>query len=228
MNNCYHIENEQFTSNLIEIGLIYDNSEYFDELQSKKNEGLKDKIQQLFSVKSQREELPTIDIDFSSALINSSKKLINKDYFVFYGSEITGEFLNEQGKRPISYDRSLFGIYSDDLQQILSPEYDGTIHLFTDRINNEIDEIKIFVTIFPGGQGNFDGKEKFGSKCNFSITLLDYYTKKSLFHFKYNFGFEGTDTIELGTFLRNDGKWTFYAYGKYDNGAMKKIIETYL
>ena len=127
----------------------------------------------------------------------------------------------------MSFDGSFIGD-SDDIEDIISTEFDGTMHLIKDKISPEINEIKVFVAIYSAGQGSVDGKSKFGTKCNFSITLLEYPTKKTLFHFRYNYGFEGKDTIELGTFLRNNDTWSFCALGKTENGAMYKILETYL
>jgi len=204
MNNFFKIENGLFTSNIIEIGIIYDNKGY------------------------KSEKTPHVDIDFFCALLNPSSKLINQHFLVYAGSELNERFLNELEYRSVSYDKSLYGVYSDRLQEELLPEFDATIHVFINKISNEVDKINIFVSSDPSGNEKNYGKESFGSKCNFLICLRDYYTKETIFRYKYNFVYEGKDNIELGKLLKENGKWSFYAFGTPYFGGMSKIIETYL
>ena len=157
------------------------------------------------------------DLDVSAIMIDSNRKMPNKDSFVFYGN------LN-------SPDGALTHTGDDPDGTSSDGDDDESIIIDITKVNPSVQEILFVVTI----DGAADKKQNFGQVRDSYIRLIDNNTGKEVMKYELGEDFSIETGIEFGRLYRRNNEWKFDASGvgykedlafflsKYFSGTIKK------
>ncbi len=159
----------------------------------------------------------TFDLDVSAIMIDGNRKMLNKDYFVFYGN------LN-------SPDGALTHTGDDPDGTSSDGDDDESIIIDITKVNPSVQEILFVVTI----DGAADKKQNFGQVRDSYIRLIDNNTGKEVMKYELGEDFSIETGIEFGRLYRRNNEWKFDASGvgykedlafflsKYFSGTIQK------
>jgi tellurium resistance protein TerD len=136
------------------------------------------------------------DLDVSAIMIDSNRKLPNKDYFVFYSN------LN-------SPDNALTHTGDDPDGSSSDGDDDESIIIDLTKINPSVQEILFVVTI----DGAADKKQNFGQVRDSYIRLIDNNSGKEVMKYELGEDFSIETGIEFGRLYRRNNEWKFDASG---------------
>lgn len=159
----------------------------------------------------------TFDLDVSAIMIDGNRKILNKDYFVFYGN------LN-------SPDGALTHTGDDPDGTSSDGDDDESIIMDITKVNPSVQEILFVVTI----DGASDKKQNFGQVRDSYIRLVDNNTGKEVMKYELGEDFSIETGIEFGRLYKRNNEWKFDAsgigykedlaffLGKYFTGTIQK------
>lgn len=159
----------------------------------------------------------TFDLDVSAIMIDEKRKMLNKDYFVFYGN------LN-------SPDGALTHTGDDPDGTSSDGDDDESIVIDLTKINPSIQEILFVVTI----DSAVDKKQNFGQVRDSYIRLIDNNSGNEVMKYELGEDFSIETGIEFGRLYRRTNEWKFDASGvgykedlafflsKYFSGTIQK------
>ena len=159
----------------------------------------------------------TFDLDVSAIMIDEKRKMLNKDYFVFYGN------LN-------SPDGALTHTGDDPDGTSSDGDDDESIVIDLKKINPSVQEVLFVVTI----DGAVDKKQNFGQVRDSYIRLIDNNTGNEVMKYELGEDFSIETGIEFGRLYRRNNEWKFDASGvgykedlafflsKYFSGTIQK------
>ena len=160
---------------------------------------------------------PAFDLDASAFMIDSSKKLVNENFLVYYGN-------------PLSSDNAVKSS-GDDKTGGTSDGDDETLFVDLGKVDSKIQEIVITVTIckYP----NDEAKDKrtiqlnFGQVRNCYIRLFNQNNNEEILRYNLNEKFTNEDAVEFGKLYRTNKGWEFEAIGKGKLGSLDVFISAF-
>lgn len=136
------------------------------------------------------------DLDVSAIMIDSNRKMPNKDYFVFYNNLVSPDgAVTHTGDDPD-------GKSSDG-------DDDESLLIDLNKVNPSIQEILFVVTINDAIQN----KQNFGQVRDSYIRLLDNSNGKEVMKYELGEDFSIETGIEFGRLYRRNNEWKFDASG---------------
>ncbi len=136
------------------------------------------------------------DLDVSAIMIDANRKMLNKDYFVFYGN------LN-------SPDGALTHTGDDPDGTSSDGDDDESIIVDLNKINPSVQEILFIVTI----DNAIDKRQNFGQVRDSYIRLVDNNTGREVMKYELGEDFSIETGIEFGRLYRRNNEWKFDASG---------------
>jgi tellurium resistance protein TerD len=164
------------------------------------------------------------DLDASAIMINSQRKLVSENHFIFYNNYCS----NGHGREnPCS--NCLMGKFGvihtgDDPSGGNSDgDDDESIIVDLDKVTEEVMEILFVVTI-----ADFEArKQNFGQVRNSYIRLLDNLKNEEVAKYELDEDFSVETGVEFGRLYRKDGKWKFEASGIGYKADLSFFLEKY-
>jgi tellurium resistance protein TerD len=159
----------------------------------------------------------SFDLDVSAIMIDEKRKMLNKDYFVFYGN------LN-------SPDGALTHTGDDPDGTSSDGDDDESIIIDITKVNPSVQEILFVVTI----DGAAEKRQNFGQVRDSYIRLVDNKTGKEVMKYELGEDFSIETGIEFGRLYKRNNEWKFDASGigykedlafflsKYFSGTIQK------
>jgi tellurium resistance protein TerD len=159
----------------------------------------------------------SFDLDVSAIMIDEKRKMLNKDYFVFYGN------LN-------SPDGALTHTGDDPDGTSSDGDDDESIIIDITKVNPSVQEILFVVTI----DGAVEKRQNFGQVRDSYIRLVDNKTGKEVMKYELGEDFSIETGIEFGRLYKRNNEWKFDASGigykedlafflsKYFSGTIQK------
>jgi len=157
------------------------------------------------------------DLDASAIMIDSNRKLVGEDYFVFYNN------LN-------SPDGALTHTGDDPTGGNTDGDDDEAIVIDLDKVDSRVEEILFVVTI-----EDFERrKQNFGQVRNSYIRIVDNSNNEEIAKYELDEDFSIETGVEFGRLYKRNGAWKFEASGigykadlgffleKYYNGSIIK------
>ena len=136
------------------------------------------------------------DLDVSAIMIDSNRKMPNKDYFVFYGNLVSPDgAVTHTGDDPD-------GKSSDG-------DDDESLLIDLNKVNPSVQEILFVVTINDAIQN----KQNFGQVRDSYIRLVDNSNGKEVMKYELGEDFSIETGIEFGRLYRRNNEWKFDASG---------------
>jgi tellurium resistance protein TerD len=136
------------------------------------------------------------DLDVSAIMIDSNRKMLNKDYFVFYNNLVSPDgAVTHTGDDPD-------GKSSDGND-------DESLLIDLNKVNPSIQEILFVVTINDAIQN----KQNFGQVRDSYIRLVDNSNGKEVMKYELGEDFSIETGIEFGRLYRRNNEWKFDASG---------------
>ena len=172
---------------------------------------------------------PNFDLDVSAFLLGKNGKIPADEYFVFYGSELVGDY--SEGKRPYSLDGSVLGAVDAIDGAESDGEDDEDMRIFFEKISADINEILIAVSITKYPNDKYKDKRtlalNFGTVNDCFIRVWDDDTGIEIFRYDLKEDFSTEDALEFGRFYRVGDAWEFVATGKGYTGSLQKLVDMY-
>lgn len=136
------------------------------------------------------------DLDVSAIMIDSNRKMPNKDYFVFYNNLVSPDgAVTHTGDDPD-------GKSSDG-------DDDESLIIDLNKVNNSVQEILFVVTINDAVQNN----QNFGQVRDSYIRLVDNSNGKEVMKYELGEDFSIETGIEFGRLYKRNNEWKFDASG---------------
>jgi len=157
------------------------------------------------------------DLDASAIMIDSNRKLVGEDYFIFYNNlKSPDDALTHTGDDPTGGNSD-----GDD---------DEAIIIDLDKVDSRVEEILFVVTI-----EDFERrKQNFGQVRNSYIRIVDNSNNEEIAKYELDEDFSIETGVEFGRLYKRNGAWKFEASGigykadlgffleKYYNGSIIK------
>jgi tellurium resistance protein TerD len=136
------------------------------------------------------------DLDASAFMIDADRKIIGKEYFVFYGNLVSPDgALEHTGDDPD-------GTSSDG-------DDDEAIIINLANVNERVAEIIFIVTIDAAD----DRKQNFGQVRNSYIRIIDEESNEEIAKYELDEDFSIETGVEFGRLYKRGGAWKFEASG---------------
>ncbi|MBQ0152725.1 MAG: TerD family protein [Chryseobacterium sp.] len=152
----------------------------------------------------------TFDLDASAIMIDSTRKLVEEEYFVFYNNLVSPDgALTHTGDDPDG--RSSDG---DD---------DEAIIIDLEKVDSRVEEILFVVTI-----EDFERKKQnFGQVRNSYIRIIDNDSNEEIAKYELDEDFSIETGVEFGRLYKRNGSWKFEASGIGYKADLGFILEKY-
>lgn len=150
------------------------------------------------------------DLDASAIMINSKRKLISDDFFVFYNNlESPDGALMHTGDDPTGGNSD-----GDD---------DEAIQIDISKLDDRVEEILFVVTI-----EDFERrKQNFGQVRNSYIRIVDNNTNEEIAKYELDEDFSIETGVEFGRLYKRNGDWKFEASGIGYQADLSFFLEKY-
>lgn len=150
------------------------------------------------------------DLDASAIMINSSRKLVGEEYFVFYNNLVSPDgALTHTGDDPD-------GKSSDG-------DDDEAIIVDLAKVDSNVEEILFVVTI-----EDFERrKQNFGQVRNSYIRIVDNATNEEIAKYELDEDFSIETGVEFGRLYKRNGAWKFEASGIGYKADLGFFLEKY-
>lgn len=172
---------------------------------------------------------PNFDLDVSAFLLGKNGKIPADEYFVFYGSELVGDY--PEGKRPYSGDSSVLGAVDAIDGTESEGEDDEDMRIFFEKVSPDVHEILITVSITKYPNDKYKDKRtlalNFGMVNDCFIRVWDDDTGIEIFRYDLKENFSTEDALEFGRFYKVGDTWEFVATGKGYTGSLQKLVDMY-
>lgn len=152
----------------------------------------------------------TFDLDASAIMIDSTRKLVEEEYFVFYNNLVSPDgALTHTGDDPDG--RSSDG---DD---------DEAIIIDLEKVDSRVEEILFVVTI-----EDFERKKQnFGQVRNSYIRIIDNDSNEEIAKYELDEDFSIETGVEFGRLYKRNGSWKFEASGIGYKADLGFFLEKY-
>jgi len=150
------------------------------------------------------------DLDASAILINSKRKLISDEFFVFYNNlESPDGALKHTGDDPTGGNSD-----GDDNEAII---------IDIEKLDDRVEEILFVVTI-----EDFERrKQNFGQVRNSYIRIVDNNTNEEIAKYELDEDFSIETGVEFGRLYKRNGEWKFEASGIGYQADLSFFLEKY-
>lgn len=150
------------------------------------------------------------DLDASAIMIDSQRKLVTEDYFVFYNN------LN-------SPDGALTHTGDDPSGKNSDGDDDEAIMIDLEKVDSRVEEILFVVTI-----EDFERrKQNFGQVRNSYIRIVDQSNNQEIAKYELDEDFSIETGIEFGRLYKKNGSWKFEASGIGYRADLGFFLEKY-
>ena len=150
------------------------------------------------------------DLDASAIMINSNRKLLGENYFVFYNNLKSPDYaLTHTGDDPD-------GKSSDG-------DDDEAINIDLNKVNPDVQEILFVVTIDDFASR----KQNFGQVRNSYIRIVDENNNEEIAKYELDEDFSIETGVEFGRLYKKNGSWKFEASGIGYTADLAFFLEKY-
>lgn len=152
----------------------------------------------------------TFDLDASAIMIDSTRKLVEEEYFIFYNNLVSPDgALTHTGDDPD-------GKSSDG-------DDDEAIIIDLDKVDSRVEEILFVVTI-----EDFERKKQnFGQVRNSYIRIIDNANNEEIAKYELDEDFSIETGVEFGRLYKKNGDWKFEASGFGYKADLGFFLEKY-
>ena len=151
------------------------------------------------------------DLDVSAILIDSNRKIPNKDYFVFFNNLV-------------SPDNSVTHTGDDPDGKSSDGDDDESLIIDLNKVSSNIQEILFIVTINDAVQN----KQNFGQVRDSYIRLVDNKNGQEVMKYELGEDFSVETGIEFGRLYKRNNEWKFDASGTGYKEDLNFFISKYL
>lgn len=168
---------------------------------------------------------------FGLKYVGDDPKLLDTRHFVFYNSENRTEDGNvlinvpadQFPKRGMPCTPCLGLIHSGDNQTGNADGDDESVVFDTSKISSEIDEVSIVVTIHDADVR----KQSFGQVTKAYIRIMPEGSTDEVAHYDLEEDFSSETAVQVGSFYRKNGEWSFKAVGSGYNVGLQQFLDNY-
>jgi tellurium resistance protein TerD len=178
---------------------------------------------------------PAFDLDVSAFGIDSSYKIINDSYFIFYGQVKAGNAKEDPIRkglyRPITNDGAVMGAIDDPTG--LSSDGDDDEDMIIDllKVHPQVEQIIICASISKYPHDNFKDVRTlsldFGKVSDCYIRIINESNGIEIAKYELTDQYSTQDAIEFGRLYRIDNEWQFEAMGRGHNGSLQALVDLY-
>lgn len=166
------------------------------------------------------------DLDASAIMINSQRKLLSDNHFIFYNNLCGLGHKNPDECKDNNCSPGIFGILhtGDDPDGKSSDgDDDEAIEIDLTKVSEEVQEILFIVTI-----SDFEArKQNFGQVRNSYIRIVDNSTNQEIAKYELDEDFSIETGIEFGRIYKRNGEWKFEASGIGYREDLSFFLEKY-
>ena len=166
------------------------------------------------------------DLDASAIMINSQRKLLSENHFIFYNNLCGLEHDNPNLCKHNNCSPGQFGLLhtGDDPDGKSSDgDDDEAIEIDLSKVPNDVQEILFVVTI-----AEFEvRKQNFGQVRNSYIRIVDNSNNQEIAKYELDEDFSIETGIEFGRLYRRNGEWKFEASGIGYKADLGFFLEKY-
>lgn len=149
------------------------------------------------------------DLDASAFMVNSSGKIPEDSYFIFYNNLTSPDnSLSHQGDN-----RTGEGEGDDE-----------TLFVELDKIDSSIEEIVFVATIHEAEKRG----QNFGQVRNAFIRIYDLDTNQEIAKYDLEEDFSNETAIEFGSLYKKSGSWRFKAVGSGFNSGLQGFVDRFV
>ncbi len=178
---------------------------------------------------------PAFDLDVSAFGIDSSYKIINDSYFIFYGQVKAGNAKEDPIRkgfyRPTTNDGAVMGAIDDPTG--LSSDGDDDEDMIIDllKVHPQVEQIIICASISKYPHDNFKDVRTlsldFGKVSDCYIRIINESNGIEIAKYELTDQYSTQDAIEFGRLYRIDNEWQFEAMGRGHNGSLQALVDLY-
>ncbi|MFZ9171213.1 MAG: TerD family protein [Sediminibacterium sp.] len=178
---------------------------------------------------------PAFDLDVSAFGIDSSYKIINDSYFIFYGQVKAGNAKEDPIRkgfyRPTTNDGAIMGAIDDPTG--LSSDGDDDEDMIIDllKVHPQVEQIIICASISKYPHDNFKDVRTlsldFGKVSDCYIRIINESNGIEIAKYELTDQYSTQDAIEFGRLYRIDNEWQFEAMGRGHNGSLQALVDLY-
>jgi tellurium resistance protein TerD len=178
---------------------------------------------------------PAFDLDVSAFGIDSSYKIINDSYFIFYGQVKAGNDKEDQIRkgfyRPTTNDGAVMGAIDDPTG--LSSDGDDDEDMIIDllKVHPQVEQIIICASISKYPHDNFKDVRTlsldFGKVSDCYIRIINESNGIEIAKYELSDQYSTQDAIEFGRLYRIDNEWQFEAMGRGHSGSLQALVDLY-
>jgi len=178
---------------------------------------------------------PDFDLDVSAFGIDSTCKIVNDSYFVFYGQLKMGnavEDAHEKGfYRPVTNDGAILGAIDDPTGSSSDGDDDEDIIIDLLKVNPAVEQIIICASICKYPHDNHKDRRtldlNFAQVSDCYIRIVNDANGVEIARYRLAEKFGTEDAIEFGRLYKVDNEWDFQAMGRGHNGSLGALVEIY-
>ena len=178
---------------------------------------------------------PAFDLDVSAFGIDSSYKIINDSYFIFYGQVKAGNAKEDPIRkgfyRPTTNDGAIMGAIDDPTG--LSSDGDDDEDMIIDllKVHPQVEQIIICASISKYPHDNFKDVRTlsldFGKVSDCYIRIINESNGIEIAKYELTDQYSTQDAIEFGRLYRIDNEWQFEAMGRGHSGSLQALVDLY-
>jgi len=178
---------------------------------------------------------PAFDLDVSAFGIDSSYKIINDSYFIFYGQVKAGNAKEDPIRkgfyRPTTNDGAVMGAIDDPTG--LSSDGDDDEDMIIDllKVHPQVEQIIICASISKYPHDNFKDVRTlsldFGKVSDCYIRIINESNGIEIAKYELTDQYSTQDAIEFGRLNRIDNEWQFEAMGRGHSGSLQALVDLY-
>jgi len=166
------------------------------------------------------------DLDASAIMINSQRKLVTENHFIFYNNLCGIGHSNPKDCKNNNCSPGIYGLIhtGDDPDGKSSDgDDDEAIEIDLSKVSHDVNEILFVVTI-----ADFEvRKQNFGQVRNSYIRIVDNSNSQEIAKYELDEDFSIETGVEFGRLYRRNGEWKFEASGIGYKADLGFFLEKY-
>lgn len=178
---------------------------------------------------------PAFDLDVSAFGIDSSYKIINDTYFIFYGQVKAGNAVEDTVRkgfyRPATNDASILGAIDDPTGSNSDGGDDEDVIIDLLKVHPQVEQIIICASMSKYPHDNFKDKRtlalNFGQVSDCYIRIINESNGVEIAKYELTEQYSNQDAIEFGRLYRIENEWQFEAMGRGHNGSLQALVDLY-
>lgn len=166
------------------------------------------------------------DLDASAIMINSERKLLSENHFIFYNNLCGLGHSNPEDCRRSNCSPGIYGLIhtGDDPDGRSSEGYDDeAIEIDLSKVPQNVEEILFVVTI----EDFEERKQNFGQVRNSYIRIVDNSNGEEIAKYELDEDFSIETGVEFGRLYKRNGQWKFEASGIGYKADLGFFLEKY-